>query len=153
MKTSFLCVIGTCTALLAGSAFAEEHGDMHNGMHKAHGDKHQRFFSKVDTNNDGMVSKDEMVAHAEKRFEKMDADNNGQVTQEEAEAYHDAKRDAMRKHRMEKMEQDAMPDNAPGASEMPEAPEMPDAPDASAAPSSEMPALPDVPAPDAVPAQ
>ncbi|MFG0259959.1 MAG: hypothetical protein ACF8LK_06355, partial [Phycisphaerales bacterium JB041] len=45
-------------------------------------------FAHIDTNGDGVITKDEATAAALKRFEKMDANGDGQVTKEEAKAAH-----------------------------------------------------------------
>ena len=38
------------------------------------------MFEKKDANSDGVISKAEFVAHAEKKFAKMDTDGNGSLT-------------------------------------------------------------------------
>jgi hypothetical protein len=64
----------------AAAAFAghHEHGEM--------GEDHKSKAYKVDTNKDGMVSKDEFMAAHEKRFEKIDADSDGALSREELKA-------------------------------------------------------------------
>ncbi len=44
------------------------------------------MFEKMDTNNDGVITKDEFMSKHEQKFNEMDADNNGEVTREEAKA-------------------------------------------------------------------
>ncbi len=55
--------------------------------------KIDRMFEKKDANSDGVISKAEFVAHAEKKFAKMDADGNGSITKEEAKKYWAAKKE------------------------------------------------------------
>jgi hypothetical protein len=90
--------------MIAGSAFAEEEGgpsaerrehmrkmchdnpEQCKAMMKERADK---WWTKVDTNKDGMVSRDEANANAPRLardFDKVDADGNGQVTRQELEA-------------------------------------------------------------------
>ena len=54
--------------------------------------KMDKMFEKKDTNSDGIISKAEFVAHAEKKFAKMDADGNGSLTKEEVKNYWAAKK-------------------------------------------------------------
>lgn len=57
-----------------------------------HGKMMEKIFAEQDANGDGVVSKDEFVAHATKRFEDMDGNKDGKVTKEEIKAHHEAKR-------------------------------------------------------------
>lgn len=49
-------------------------------------DKGGMWFSKVDTNSDGMISKAEHEKASADKFAKMDANGDGNVTKEEAKA-------------------------------------------------------------------
>lgn len=73
--------------------------DQHEGGEREKGGK----MAKIDTNGDGFVSKDEMLAaHAErvnKHFAKMDTNNDGKLSKEEMKA---GKKD-MRKKMKERM--------------------------------------------------
>ena len=57
------------------------------------------WFKKVDTNGDGVITKDEALAAAnarvEKEFATFDTNHDGQITQDEIKAVHDAKRAEM----------------------------------------------------------
>ncbi len=55
--------------------------------------KIDRMFEKKDANSDGVISKAELLAHAEKKFAKMDADKNGSLTKEEIKKYWAAKKE------------------------------------------------------------
>jgi Ca2+-binding EF-hand superfamily protein len=81
-------LFGILAALLVGTAtFAVADGKS--------GDcpkKYCKMFEKKDTNSDGVISKAEFVAHAEKKFAKMDADGNGSLTKEEVKSYWAAKK-------------------------------------------------------------
>ena len=56
-----------------------------------------KMFDKKDSNSDGVISKAEFVAHAEKKFAKMDADGNGSLTKEEVKSYRAAKKEKYKK--------------------------------------------------------
>jgi Ca2+-binding EF-hand superfamily protein len=91
-------------AMIAGSAFAEEqtgasaeHREHMRKMCKDNPEKCRammkeradKWWARVDTNKDGMVSREEANANAPRLardFDKVDADGNGQVTREELES-------------------------------------------------------------------
>ena len=60
--------------------------DMHKDGHadKTMSEKHAEWFASVDSNNDGMLSKAELMAESEMRFNTMDADDDGMLSKEEA---------------------------------------------------------------------
>lgn len=64
------------TVLAAPGAMANQKDGHKDGM----------WFSKVDTNGDGMISKSEHEKASAEKFAKLDANNDGQITQEEARA-------------------------------------------------------------------
>jgi EF hand domain-containing protein len=78
----------TLTALVAaGAAFAGS-GAMASGSTPApdaapHGNWHQQFFDKIDTNHDGIVSRAEYQAWIDSRFAKLDANGDGTVDADE----------------------------------------------------------------------
>ena len=76
------------TAILAPPAFADGHG----GKNK---------FERKDTNGDGVISKAEFMDYHAKKFGKIDADDNGEITKEEVKAYK-AKKAKKKKDRKEK---------------------------------------------------
>lgn len=53
---------------------------------------------KVDSNQDGVISKSEFLAAQEERFAKIDANNDGEITKDEMKA----QRDAMKEKRQER---------------------------------------------------
>ena len=55
--------------------------------------KMDRMFEKKDANSDGVISKAEFMAAAEKKFAKIDADGNGSLTKEEVKNYWVAKKE------------------------------------------------------------
>jgi hypothetical protein len=103
LKHATLGVLAAC-AMIAGAALAEDAGgpspEKREQMRKMCHDnpeqckammkeRAQKWWAKVDTNKDGMVSRDEANANAPRLardFEKVDADGNGQVTRQELEA-------------------------------------------------------------------
>ena len=65
-----------------------------------HGEDARRGLGHHDTNGDGTITKDEFLAHAEKRFAKMDANGDGTITRGEAKEA----REKMREKRKERRE-------------------------------------------------
>lgn len=61
-------------------------------------------FAKHDVNGDGVVSKEEFLAHAETKFKEIDKDGDGKITKEESEA-HRAEWKEKRKEMRDKMDE------------------------------------------------
>lgn len=79
------------SSVLSAAAYADGHNkdDKKHG-HKNHGAKH---FSMIDENDDGKLSKEEMLNFHERHFTKMDADGDGFISKEEMKAkYKDKKK-------------------------------------------------------------
>ena len=74
MNTSKSLIVAAlvCTACLASAAFAGEDKDKH--------------FKKMDTNNDGQITRAEHAAGAKQMFSECDANRDGQVTAAEMDA-------------------------------------------------------------------
>lgn len=122
MKYNTLMAAAAAMFLMAGSAYAEDkpapetpaaatapapdHPMGKMGMHKG------MMFEMLDTNKDGMVSKDEFMTSHMARFEKMDANHDGNVSKEEIEAHRAAK-----KAEREQMKKDGKEAPAEGADE------------------------------------
>jgi Ca2+-binding EF-hand superfamily protein len=79
-------------AMSSATVMAHNHG---GGEYKG------KMMEKVDTNGDGMISKDEFLARHEEMFDKMDTDGNGSLTPEEMKEARGEMREKM-KERMEK---------------------------------------------------
>ena len=89
-KTLLLATLAV--ALVGGATFAVAHdksGDCTG--------RYCKMFDKKDANSDGVISKAEFVAHAEKKFAKMDSDGNGKITKEEVRSYWNAKKEKRKK--------------------------------------------------------
>lgn len=70
------------------------------GHHGKGGDQRaERMLKRLDTNNDGKVSQQEMLAGATQTFERFDADKNGEVAKAEVDAKREAFRDARKAFR------------------------------------------------------
>lgn len=66
--------------LIAGLATASDRGfgkNKHHGMFAA---------KKIDVNNDGVISQDEMLARHQSRFDKLDSNKDGMITPDEYNA-------------------------------------------------------------------
>ena len=72
-----LCVVAICSAT---SAIAYDTKTMNEDHIKAMVDKHMKM---MDTNNDGMVSKEEFTTAMDKKFTEMDKNNDGMLTKQE----------------------------------------------------------------------
>lgn len=60
------------------------------------------YFQKIDTNADGVVSKEEWLARGEQKFAEMDANRDGKLSKEEMKAHRDAMRTKREARRAEK---------------------------------------------------
>lgn len=72
-------------------------GKWHHG--KGGEKRTERMLNRLDTNKDGKISQDEMLASATRMFERFDADKNGEVTKAEVDARREAFRDARKAFR------------------------------------------------------
>ena len=89
-KTLLLATLAV--ALVGGATFAvayDKSGDCTG--------RYCKMFDKKDANSDGVISKAEFVAHAEKKFAKMDSDGNGKITKDEVKSYWNAKKEKRKK--------------------------------------------------------
>jgi len=86
MKKTLTFALVTGLAFGTTAAFAE-------GREHGHGDM---FFNKLDTNQDGKVTREELKADITTRFSAIDTNKDGKVTQDEASQYFTAKRDEMK---------------------------------------------------------
>lgn len=66
--------------------------------------KGDRFFAKMDTDGDGVVSKSEFEAHGDEMFSKMDGNGDGKIEKDEAKAAHEKMRERWKEHREKRME-------------------------------------------------
>ena len=89
MKTAIAAALLGAT-LLAGTAHAQD-----AAQERPRWDPLER----LDTNHDGVISKDEILADVDARFAKMDANHDGKITPEERKAFEDARRAEMEARR------------------------------------------------------
>lgn len=75
MKQVLMLSVAALTMLAAAPAMAADHDG-----------KHRDMFAKHDTNGDGMISKEEFLATAEKKFADMDTDGDGSISKAESDA-------------------------------------------------------------------
>ena len=89
-----LTVAALATFIFAPATFAaDSEGGKHYGEHKG------KMFEKHDTNDDGVISKEEFMSEAEARFAQMDSDGDGNFSKEEAEAFHEKMREKMKEYK------------------------------------------------------
>lgn len=90
------------TMMLAGALLAAPVTAMadHHGEGKGHKGGH--MFKKMDSNEDGVITRGEFLNHATKRFKTMDADGDGTITKDEAKAAHTKMREKRKERREER---------------------------------------------------
>ena len=74
-------IFTTFLAIAASSAVAEQPGSPDDGPRTRKMVEYN--FVKMDTNGDGFVTKDEVVAYAQKMFDEADTNHDGKLTQDE----------------------------------------------------------------------
>src|SRR5262245_20525515 len=63
-----------------------------------------RFFDKLDTNQDGSVSREELQADVQRRFAEADTNKDGKVSAQELQAHAAAKRSEMQQKMAERIQ-------------------------------------------------
>lgn len=77
MKFLTIPAMAVALSLSAGTALADHH--------KSGGkDRMGHYFTKMDSNKDGVITRAEFTAKSNKMFDKLDMNNDGKVTREEA---------------------------------------------------------------------
>jgi len=74
-----IVLISMLSLLLSSAAFACDVHSSGDGKHEGHGS----FMKKIDSNDDGKVSKSEHLAFSEERFSKTDVNRDGFVDESE----------------------------------------------------------------------
>ena len=78
----FTATFGASTAIATGDTHAEHQHDGDGGKHDmSHGKCN--MMSKVDSDNDGKISKEEFLKHHEAMFDKKDSNNDGFIDEDE----------------------------------------------------------------------
>jgi len=93
LSQNMFTAIFTCLVLIVISfgGISPSFAEGNDGRSCSH-DKGKKF-ERMDTNADGVITLEEVLAKAEKSFVKMDADGDGKVTKEEAKNYFAAKKE------------------------------------------------------------
>lgn len=95
MKT-FIALTALALTFTVGTALADNHGEGKGGK----GDKGAKF-AKADTNNDGFLTKNEMLqAHTKRidaKFAKLDTNGDGKLSKDELKKGHKKMKDRIRK--------------------------------------------------------
>jgi hypothetical protein len=113
MKHSTILV---AAAFLLGTSLPVLAQDAQKNMQPNNSQHGKTMFEEMDTNNDGVISKDEFMASAGKRFDKIDANHDGKISHDEVEAFHKAQLEKLNKMREElKKQQAQQPAAAPAA--------------------------------------
>ena len=85
MKTTTKIIIAAISTVgIASAALAHNHG--------GNGPRAERMFERMDTDNDGRVTRTDANAFAIARFARMDANADGQITKDERRAARQARR-------------------------------------------------------------
>lgn len=89
MKKRTITALILAASVLSAGAYA----DCDKKGHKKGGDKRNgaKYFSMIDANDDGKLSKEEMINFHESHFTKMDSDGDGFISKEEMKANHKGK--------------------------------------------------------------
>lgn len=98
MKKHTITALILAASVLSAGAYA----DCDKKGHKKGGDKRNgaKHFSMIDANDDGKLSKEEMINFHESHFTKMDSDGDGFITKEEMKANHKGKNKGKKRHLM-----------------------------------------------------
>ena len=81
----FLAITLVSTAVYASSD--DKGHKCKDHKHQAHKNDRHKQFSLMDTNNDGLLSKEELLNFHDQRFTLIDADGDGLVSKDEIKAY------------------------------------------------------------------
>lgn len=85
MKLVKLCALAALVMTIGTTQALAEH-------HEGHSKKDGSMFEKIDTNKDGVVTKEETSAFHDAKFAEMDSNKDGKVTKEEAKVFKDARK-------------------------------------------------------------
>lgn len=83
-KSLLLVSAGLLATALSAGVYADQDKDAKRCEHHKKGS----YMTRLDTNKDGVVSREEYVANAEKRFSKLDANNDGMIDKDEMKNKH-----------------------------------------------------------------
>ncbi len=111
MNKKFLLVATLAAVPMAFSvaAYADHHEGKKDGKPHHKGKMLEKMFDKQDTNQDGVITKEEFMKHAEERFIEMDENNDNEVTKEEAKAYGEKMREKWQQKKQEMKEKNSAP--------------------------------------------
>ncbi len=85
----------------AGGRAADDDRE-HREWHGKHHGRHARFFGRIDTDRDGQISRDELLAAQQRQlamFERADTNHDGKVSREERQALRQALREEYRQRK------------------------------------------------------
>jgi Ca2+-binding EF-hand superfamily protein len=84
----------TITAILLSISVVSTaaYAGMEKGVHKGHKHQGHKQFSLMDSNNDGSLSKEEMLNFHEQRFTSIDVDGDGLITKDEIKSHRQKQR-------------------------------------------------------------
>jgi hypothetical protein len=93
IKSTLPLVAALCAIVASGMVLA---GDGHGKKHRMN-----HYFEKLDTDGDGLISRQEQLDAAAKRFDATDANGDGMLSKEEIKQSHMQHRKDKKKHRKE----------------------------------------------------
>ncbi len=93
------------TLMVAGALAVPAMASAQGGGH-GFGQRSQEWFSRMDVNGDGVVSKDEIARFTEQRFASADANKDGNVTPDEFEAARGKRREERMERRYSELDRD-----------------------------------------------
>ncbi len=91
-----VCTLSAMAIWGASTAIADHH--MEKGAHKPK-DMKSKLYDKVDTNEDGKISKEEYLADAANKFDSMDSNADGFISKEEMKEFREKMRSKFKEHR------------------------------------------------------
>ncbi len=89
MRKLSLLTLTAATLVFTANAYAGHGGKCH-GKHDGH--HKDKFFTEVDANKDGSITREEQATFSDRKFNETDANGDGKVTKEEMKSHFEKKR-------------------------------------------------------------
>lgn len=105
-RTTTFVILATVAAAIGGTAIADSHKGKDRGERGQRGDRAERMFERMDADENGQVTAEEVKAFAAKRFARRDVDGDGIVSREDRQNLRKQRREERRTERFEKIDAD-----------------------------------------------